>query len=80
MTKVNMLEAKTDLSKLIRLLETRQEDVIVISRNGTPVAELKLAQKVPANQRIGAAKGKFAIPDDFDQWDKEIEDMFEVLR
>ena len=28
-------------------------------------------------QRIGVAKGKFVVPDDFDLWDKEIEEMFD---
>lgn len=28
MTQVNMLDAKTNLSKLVRMLETKQEEVI----------------------------------------------------
>jgi len=78
MTQVNMLEAKTELSKLVRMLETRQEEVIVIARNGKPVVEMKLAQKKPVPKRIGIAKGKFHIPEDFDSWDDEISDAFEV--
>lgn len=78
MTQVNMLEAKTELSKLVRLLETGQEEMILIARNGTPVVEMKLVQKKPASKRIGIAKGKFHIPEDFDKWDDEISDMFEV--
>ena len=35
LTQVNMLEAKTDLSKLVRMLETKEEDVIYLARNGT---------------------------------------------
>ena len=31
-----------------------------------------------ADKRIGLAEGKFKIPDDFDKWDKEIEEMFGV--
>ena len=76
MTQVNMLEAKTDLSRLVRLLETKQEEVILIARNGTPVVQMTLAQKQPVHKRIGVAKGKFTVPDDFDKWDQEIEDMF----
>ena len=76
MTQVNMFEAKTDLSKLVRLLETRQEDVIYLARNNKVVAEIKLHQEVPATKRIGAAKGKFKVPDAFDSWDKEVENMF----
>lgn len=77
MTQVNMLEAKTDLSKLVRLLETRQEETILIARNGTPVVEMKLAQKRPASKRIGVAKDRLHIPKDFAQWDSDISDMFE---
>lgn len=77
MTQVNMLEAKTDLSKLVKLLETRQEDVILIARNGTPVAEMKLVQEYPRSKRIGIAKGKLHMPEDFSQWDSDIADMFE---
>ena len=77
MTQVNMLEAKTNLSKLVRLLETRQEDVVVISRNGTPVVEMRLLKQTEG-KRIGIAKGKLVIPDEFDDWDQEIEELFEV--
>lgn len=30
------------------------------------------------NRRIGVAKGKISIPDDFDKMDKEIEEMFDL--
>ncbi len=76
MTQVNMLKAKTDLSKLVKMLETGQEEVIYLARNGTAVVQMTLIQKTPASKRIGAAEGKFKVPDDFDAWDKEIEEMF----
>ena len=76
MTQMNMLEAKTELSKLVKMLETKQEDVIYLARNGTAVAQLTLIPKKPASKRIGVAEGKFTVPDDFDSWDKELEDMF----
>ena len=28
------------------------------------------------SKRIGVAEGKFKVPDEFDAWDKEIEEMF----
>ena len=77
MTQVNMLEAKTDLSKLVRLLETRQEDVILIARNGKPIVEMKLTSKKTEAKRIGAAKGKIHLPEDFDKWDDGIADACE---
>lgn len=76
MTQVNMLEAKTDLSKLVKMLETKQEDVIYLARNGKAVAQMTLIPKKNTDKRIGVAEGKFKIPDDFDSWDKEIEEMF----
>ncbi|MBR5341645.1 MAG: type II toxin-antitoxin system Phd/YefM family antitoxin [Erysipelotrichaceae bacterium] len=57
MTQVNMLEAKTNLTKLIKLLETKQEDEILIARNGEPVAKITKYEK-PINKRIGIAAGK----------------------
>lgn len=77
MTQVNMLEAKSDLSRLVKLLESKQEEVIYLARNGTAVAQMTLIPKKPANKRIGVAEGKFEIPDEFDKWDKEVEEMFE---
>ena len=76
MAQVNIGEAKTDLPKLVQLLETHQEDVILIARDGTPVVEMKLAKRKPTAKRIGVAKGKLHVPDDFDKWDSEIVDMF----
>ena len=76
MTQVNMLKAKTELSKLVHMLETRQEEVIYISKNGRPVAQLTLIAKAPKQSRIGAAKGGFTVPEDFDLWDDEVAGSF----
>lgn len=77
MTQVNMLEAKTDLSRLVRMLENRTEDVIYLARNGKAIVQMTLIPETPAAQRIGAARGAFKVPDAFDDWDQEIADMFE---
>ena len=76
MTQVNMLEAKTDLSKLVRMLETKQEEVIYLARNGKAVAQMTLIPKKPTQRRIGVAEGKFKVPDQFDVWDQEVREMF----
>ena len=75
MMQVNILEAKTDFSKLIRLLETKKEDYITVARNGKPVAKITLINETPVSRRIGVAKGKFNIKDDFDADNKEIAEM-----
>lgn len=77
MTQVNMLEVKEGLPELVKMLETKQEDVIYLVRNGIAVAQMTLIPNKPVSKRIGVAEGKFKIPDEFDAWDKEIADMFE---
>ncbi len=75
MMQVNILEAKTDFSKLIRLLETKREDFITVARNGKPVAKITLINETPVSNRIGIAKGKFTIKGDFDADNDEIAEM-----
>lgn len=72
---VNVLEAKTDLSRLIKLIESKREDEITIARNGNPVAKLVPLEKKPISKRIGVAKGRYKAPDDFDRGNEEIAAM-----
>lgn len=75
MKQVNILEAKTDLSKLIRMLETRKEDYITVARNGKPVIMMTLINETPVSNRIGIAKGKFTMHGNFDADNEAIADM-----
>ncbi len=77
MTSVNISEAKSDLSELIKRLENKEEDVIYIAQNGVRVAQLTLIPKMEKPKRIGAAAGKFTVPEDFNDMDKDIEGLFE---
>ncbi len=72
---VNILEAKTEFSKLIRLLESNREESIVVARSGKPVAEIRKYQDKPVSKRIGVAKGKIKIPEDFDRDNEEIAEL-----
>jgi prevent-host-death family protein len=73
---VNMLEAKTNLSRLVGALESGAEREIVISRNGRPVARLvPLARSEPA-VRIGAAAGRICVPDDIDIDNDRVAELF----
>jgi len=72
---VNVFEAKTDFSKLIRLVESRREEFITVARNGKPVAKIVPYENAPVSKRIGIAKGKFHDPEDFDAYDDEIAAM-----
>ena len=75
MMQVNILEAKTDFSKLIRLLESRKEDYITVARNGKPVAKITLINETPVSKRIGVCKGKFTVKGDFDADNNDIAEM-----
>lgn len=75
---VNMLEAKTSLSKLVEAVESGAESEIVIARNGKPAARLVPVQPPQdVSKRIGIAKGLFEVPDDFDADNELIRKMFE---
>lgn len=76
MTQVNIPEAKTDSSKHVGMLEPKQKDVIYPVRSGTAVVQKTLIPEKPASKRIGVAEGKIKVPDEFDMWDKEIEESF----
>jgi len=76
MRQVSVLQAKTDLSRLIHSLELKREDIIVIAKYGKPVAKLIPYEETPISKRIGVAKGKFTVPKDFDAGNEEISAMF----
>ena len=73
---VNILEAKTNLSNLIRMVETGQEERIIIARYGKPVVKMVQYNDVPVSKRIGVAKGKLKSPEDLDKYNDEIAEMF----
>ena len=76
MRQVNIFQAKTELSRLISALENGTDDEIIIARNGKPVAKLLKWEEKSAVSRIGAAKGKFRVTDDFDADNNLIEGLF----
>ena len=76
MRTMNMLEAKTNLSRLVEAVESGAETEIVIARNGKPAARLVPLRSEPVGVRIGLAKGKFTMPDDIDGANDLILEMF----
>ena len=76
MQAVNMLQAKTSLSRLVEAIEQGQEREIVIARNGRPAAKLVPIDAVPAGKRIGVAKGLFEVPDTIDAHNDEVSQLF----
>jgi prevent-host-death family protein len=61
MPMVNMLEAKTQLSKLVEAVESGAETEVIIARNGKPAARLvPIAQK--PRIRLGLHDGEYSEP------------------
>lgn len=76
MQTVNMLEAKTTLSRLVESLEQGEAREIVIARNGRPAARLLPLADSPVGKRIGVARGRFIVPDDIDAHNDEVARRF----
>ena len=76
MQSINMLQAKSSLSRLVEAIEQGQEREIVIARNGRPAAKLVPFDTVPAGKRIGIAKGKFKVPDNIDAHNEDVARLF----
>ncbi len=64
MTRVNLHEAKTHLSRLVRAVQAGEE--VVIARSGQPVARLVAVNPSNRPRKPGGLKGRIRISDDFD--------------
>ena len=64
MKTVNIHEAKTHLSRLLKRVGAGEE--IVIARAGKPVARLVPTGKSGGPRVLGSQKGCFEVPKDFD--------------
>ena len=78
--RVNVGQAKTDLSKLLVRVEAGEE--VEIARDGVPVARLVAIDPAPGpGLRFLAARGSLAgqitIADDFEFTDAEVDDLLE---
>jgi prevent-host-death family protein len=71
---VNIHEAKTNLSKLLARVALGEE--VIIAKAGKPVAKLVPVDGNKPEFKFGSAKGEFVVPDDFNEADAEIEDLF----
>ena len=71
---VNIHEAKTNLSKLIALLEKGED--IIIAKAGNPVAKL-ISYRSSSRRTPNLLKGKVDYSEDFEKSNKEIEALFE---
>lgn len=76
MPSVNMLQAKSTLSRLVEAIEKGEEREIIIARNGRPAAKLVPLETETSGNRIGVAKGKFQVPDSIDAHNEEVARLF----
>ena len=75
----NMLEAKTNLSRLVEQVESGAEAEIIIARNGKPACKLvPLNGKERPRVRLGLAEGQYPPMslEDFNALDEEIAKLF----
>lgn len=68
-------EAKTHLSRILRLVESGAE--VQIRRGSHPVARLLPIEEPTTVRRLGSLKGQIWISDDFDEIDENIVAAFE---
>ena len=77
--RVNVGQAKTDLSKLLARVEAGEE--VEIARDGVPVARLVRAEPVSPGARFLAAEGALAgaieIGDAFELTDAELDEILD---
>lgn len=71
---VNMHEAKSNLSKLVKRAADGEE--IIIGRAGQPIAMLVAYRPSNPERKPGMWKGQVWISDDFDDPDPELEALF----
>ena len=65
MKQVNIYEAKTQLSKLLEMVEHGED--VVIARAGRPVARLVRPEPVGTRRTLGVLDGRIRVPDDFNR-------------
>ncbi len=71
---VNVHEAKTTLSELLRRVEAGED--IVIARANRPVARLVAYSPERWERRLGGWEGDVVVADDFDATPREVVDAF----
>jgi len=77
MKQVNIHEAKTHLSALLKLVEQGKE--VIIARKGKPIAKLTEFKQKKKKRKLGRLKGKGWIADDFDILPDEIARAFGMI-
>jgi len=72
--RVNIHEAKTQLSQLLKLVEAGDE--VIIAKSGRPVAKLSPLKGLAKERQFGAARSLIWMSPDFDEEDETLLKMF----
>lgn len=70
---INISDAKTNLSKLID--RVYHGETVTIAKNNLPIVDLVI-HKPKGKRKLGLLKGKLSIPDDFNEENQGINEMF----
>ena len=75
---VNVIDAKEQFAELMELLDSYQQDKIVVTKDGKPIMEMVRPENPIAKKRLpGLGKDKFTFDNKlFDDLDSEIAQMF----
>ncbi|EKQ5512622.1 type II toxin-antitoxin system prevent-host-death family antitoxin [Cronobacter sakazakii] len=77
MEKVNIYDAKTNLSKIVQEV-ARTGEPVVIAKNGHALVKVIAYREEKPKRKLGFLKGKGSVPANFDDMNtNEIQDMFE---
>ncbi|HHT2740729.1 type II toxin-antitoxin system Phd/YefM family antitoxin, partial [Salmonella enterica] len=77
MEKVNIYDAKTNLSKIVQEV-ARTGEPVVIAKNGHALVKVIAYREEKPKRKLGFLKGKGSVPANFDDMNSnEIVDMFE---
>jgi prevent-host-death family protein len=72
---VNVHDAKTNFSKLLKLVERGEE--VIIARAGHPIARIVRLATEPTDRVPGSARGAITIADNFDAAVPDLERSFD---
>lgn len=72
MLQVNIHEAKTNLSKLIQKVINGED--VVIAKGNNPLVKITLINEEQPERKLGSAKNKIKISEDFDNPVDDFED------
>lgn len=77
MEKINIYDAKTNLSKLIQEV-ARTGEPVVIAKNGHALVKVVAYREEKPKRKLGFLQGRGRVPDNFDELNAaDIQDMFE---